>query len=396
MSNMLTRWWDRRSLAAPSPSFLRLFSSAPTAAGVTVDVPSALTVPAVFACCQVLSQDIARTPIRFKQQVAPDTFEDALDHPLSELLGSLPNPETTAYEFQFALMWQLLCYGRAYAEIVRSDGRVAALWPLYSEHMTVDRTPAGVKRWTYAAGGQPYTWLFDPSMPPILEVRMETPILRCKEAIGAALALQQYVAKFFANDARPGGVLQAPGHLSEAIAIQMRDQWKAIFASSGTNRRGVAVISDGVEFKPISAENDSAQLNETQRALNEMICGTFRVPTSKIGDLSKANYSNMEVSEQVYVNATLDPYYRSFELAFKRDLLTARQFTHYTATFDRSALTRNDTKALHDALCQGIQNGIYSQNDARRKLGENPIAGGDVYMVNSALAPFGAKEPHVA
>ena len=119
-------------------------------------------------------------------------------------------------------------------------------------------------------------------------------------------------------------------------------------------------------------ENDSAQLNETQRAVNEQIAGAFRVPVSKIGDLSKANYSNMEVSEQVYVTSTLDPYYRSGARLPPRPADRPAVWA-FSVQFDRSVLTANDTKALHVSLCQGIQNGIYSQNDARRKLGENPI-----------------------
>jgi len=66
-------------------------------------------------------------------------------------------------------------------------------------------------------------------------------------------------------------------------------------------------------------------------------------------------------------------------------------------TFDRSALIRSDVKAQHDALARGIQSGFYSQNDARRMLGLNPIADGDRYLVNSALVPIAdvGAEPHV-
>ena len=162
MPNMLTRWWERRSsLATPSPELLALFNSGPTAAGVAVSPQTALSVPAVFSCCQVLSQDVARTPTKLRQKTAPDTYEDATTHPLYEILSALPNPEMTAYQFKHAMQWQLLTYGRAYAEIVRADGRVEALWPLLSEYMRVDRDEQRRKRWTYTAGGKPFVWLFD-------------------------------------------------------------------------------------------------------------------------------------------------------------------------------------------------------------------------------------------
>jgi len=397
MNNLIRRWWEQRSLAAPSREMLTLFSSGPTDSGMTVSPETALSVPAVFACVQVLSQDIARTPIRFREKTGDDTYIDAVDHPLYEILSSLPNPEQTSYQVQFALMWQLLLYGRAYAEIVRVDGRIVALWPLYSDAMRVDREASGRKRWTYANGGQTYTWLFDASAPPILELTMESPILRCRDIIGAALALQQYTSAFFKNSARPGGVLQAAGKIDTLTGERLRESWAQNYGGSA-NRGKIPVLDQGLTFTAIQMENDSAQLNETLRSINEQIAGAFRVPVSKIGDLSKSNYSNMEISEQVYVNSTLDPYYRSFELAMKRDLLTSRQYGQFDVQFHRAALTRNDTKALHDSLCQGIQNGLYSQNDARKALGLNPIPDGDRYMVNSALQPVGAPKevPNVA
>jgi HK97 family phage portal protein len=389
MSNPIRRWWERRSLATPSKELLALFSSGPTASGMTVDPQTALQVPAVFACVQVLSQDVARTPIRFRQQTAPETYVDAVDHPLFEILGSLPNPELTAYQFQHALMWQLLLYGRAYAEIVRVDGRIVALWPLVSEYMTVDRTASRQKRWTYRAGSTAVTWLFDPSSPPILELTSTTPLQFCREAIGSALALQQYTATFFKNNGKPSGVLQTVNKLDPLTGERLRDYWATNYGGSA-NRGKIPVLDQGLTFTPISSTNDDAQLTELHRSLNEQIAGAFRVPTSKIGDLSKANYSNMAVSEETYVNSSLDPYFVSWELALRRDVLTTRQYGQYSVSFDRAALTKNDRKALHDSLCQGIQNGIYSQNDARRKLGENPIPDGDRYLLNSALQPVGA------
>jgi HK97 family phage portal protein len=394
MSNVLTRWLERRSnIATPSPELLALFSSGPTAAGVTVSPSSALSVPAVFSCCQVLSQDVARTPIKLRQQTAPDTYTDAVDHPLYELLASLPNPEMTAFQFKHALQFQLLTSGRAYAEIVRVDGRIVALWPLVSESMRVDRDAAGRKRWTYTPGAKTFTWLFDPSQPPILELTHESPILRCKEIIGTALALQTYVAKFFGNGAQPSGVLSSANRLTPEQQQALREQWQMRFAGAA-NAHKVAILTGGLEFKTLAMDHDSAQMSETMKALSTAICGAFRVPPWKAGLMESTNYSNMESGENTYVTSTLDPLFESWEEAIRRDLLTARQYGHYTVTFDRSALVRNDVKSLYDSLSRGIQNGFLSQNDARRALGLNPIPHGDVYMVNSALQPVGT--PNVA
>jgi HK97 family phage portal protein len=354
----------------------------------------ALQVPAVFSCIQVLAQDLARTPIRLRRKVAEDTFVDAVEHDLFEIVSSLPNPEMTAYQVKHRLMWDLLTHGHAYAQIVREGGRITAIWPLEACRMRVDRTAALIKRWTYSGASGQFVWLFDPSMPPILELTHETPLRRCLELIGTALALQTYTAKFFANGGRLAGVLQTAGAVKQETADRLRTFWDTTFGRP-ENAHKIAILDGGLEYKALAVANDESQLNETMASLTTQICGVFRVPAWKAGNLDKTSYSNMESSALDYITSTLDPLYQLWEDAMRRDLLTARQFGQYTLQFDRSALLRSDVKSLHEALAQGIQAGIYSQNDARRKLGENPIADGDRYLVNSALVPI-AGEPHAA
>ena len=77
-------WWnwkkrrsEQRSTWTTSQSatdFDTVFGSGTTlttASSMTVTPATALQVPAVFACLQVLSQDVGRTPVKFRQTVAP-------------------------------------------------------------------------------------------------------------------------------------------------------------------------------------------------------------------------------------------------------------------------------------------------------------------------------------
>lgn len=391
------RSWPTWSTSQTVAEFSDMFAEGiTTASTMTVTPGTALTVPAVFSCCQVLSQDVARTPIKLRRKVAEDTYVDAVEHDLFEILNALPNPETTASEFKFAMMRNLLAFGKAYAQIVRVDGRVTALWALDPCRMRVDRDDARRKRWTYTAGGQSHVWTFDASQPPIFELSYDTPIYRCRELVGVALALQTFTAKFFANGGRLNGVLKAQGAVKQDTLDRLRTFWNDTFAKPG-NAHKIAILDSGLEYQPFQPDNERSQLTETQHAINAMIAGAFRVPTWKIGDLTKANYSNMESGELAYVTSTLDPFYQSWEEAIRRDLLTTRQYGSYTVMFDRNALVRNDVRSLHDALARGIQSGIYSQNDARKALGLNPIPDGDRYLVNSALVPAAnAGEPNAA
>src|SRR5262245_56328363 len=93
VSNWYNRMFERRSVSNPSPVLLDIFSSGPTEAGIAISPEQALQIPEVFAALNTVASDVARTPLRLLRRTGPDSFEPAIDHPLHELLNSLPNSE---------------------------------------------------------------------------------------------------------------------------------------------------------------------------------------------------------------------------------------------------------------------------------------------------------------
>ena len=67
-----------------------------------------------------------------------------------------------------------------------------------------------------------------------------SPIAMAKNAIGLAIATEEYGARFFANGATPGGILEYPGTVKNPEAV--RESWTKGF--SGNNSHKVAVLED--------------------------------------------------------------------------------------------------------------------------------------------------------
>lgn len=367
--------------------------------GVAVTPSTAFAVPEVYACITVLSQDSGRCPLKLRVQQSDGEWADAIDHPLWEILHDLPNPETTAAEFRATMTRSLLLHEAAYAEIVRGpDGRVKGLWPLDAERMTVSRDALNVKRYRYRVNDQGKTidWTFNPDRPPILELRHPSPIHQCRDMIGMAIALDTYAAKFFANGARLSGLLMSKGHMSDAQRKNTREVFEAMHRGV-KNAHKIGVIEGDADFKPLTSQNDEAQFNETRKLVRTMIAGAFRVPSHKVNDLERATFSNIEAQDRDYVNSGLDPYLVLWEQSVRRDVLTTRQYPRYQAIFDREALIGADMVSRLAAFATGRQNGIWSVNDIKRKLHENPIPaaeGGDLYHMNGNMVPLtGAPAP---
>lgn len=387
---------SRASIESPSTSWDRVFETvmgdSATSSGITLSKDKAMSVPEVFSCIQVLSQDVGRCPLKLRRVDGDGVYTDAVDHPLWEILADLSNPETTAYQFRQQMQRNLLTHERAYAEIVRNGrGEIIALWPLNSGAMTVGRNRLNQKVYRYRLDdGHELTWEFNPSTPPILELVHPSPMVACKDMIGLAYALDLFGAKFFANGARPSGTLEVPAGVT--LLEEQRNRLREVFQSmfSGAENAGkVALMEGGLSFKPMTIGNNEAQYNETRKFIRTLIAGAFRMPPHKIGDLERATFSNIEQQSIDYVTGTLDPFLVAWEQAIRRDMLSTRQFPGYVVQFDRQALIKADIKSLLDALAVGRQNGWYSANDILKKLGENPIDGeaGAAYLVNGNMIP---------
>jgi len=77
-----------------------------------------------------------------------------------------------------------------------------------------------------------------------------------QNAIGMALATEEYGSRLFANDARPSVVLEHPGILKDPAKI--RESWNKIYRGS-ENAHKVAVLEEGMQVKTLSMPPEQAQ-----------------------------------------------------------------------------------------------------------------------------------------
>ena len=77
-----------------------------------------------------------------------------------------------------------------------------------------------------------------------------------RNAVGMTLACEEYGAAFFANGARPGGVLKHPGVLKDPS--KLRESWQAVYGGTA-NTGKVVVLEEGVDYQQISIPPEEAQ-----------------------------------------------------------------------------------------------------------------------------------------
>jgi HK97 family phage portal protein len=378
-----------KARAAPKNSFWQnthAFFFGPTPSGKTVNERTAMATSAVYACVRVLSETIASLPLHVYRRTGQGK-EKAMDHGLYYLLHDEPNPEMTSFVFRETLMGHLLLWGNAYAQIIRDGrGRVISLYPLLPDRMEVGRTEQGELYYRYQKEGQEYL-LRREEVLHIPGLSFDglvgySPIAMSKNAIGMALATEEYGSKLFANDARPSVVLEHPGILKDPAKI--RDSWNQIYRGS-ENAHKVAVLEEGMSVKTLSMPPEQAQFLETRKFQIEEICRIFRVPPHLVANLERATFSNIEHQSISFVVHTIRPWLVRLEQAFNKALFSGSEKKEYFVGLVVDGLLRGDYESRMRGFAVGIQNGFLSPNDVRSLENMNPIEHGDVYAMNGNM-----------
>lgn len=369
--------------------------------GKRVNERSAMQMTAVYSCVRILSEAVASLPLHFYKYDENGSKKKAIEHPLYFLLHDEPNPEMTSFVFRETLMTHLLLWGNAYAQIIRNGkGEIIALYPLMPDRMTVNRDEKGKLYYEYLTSTD------DVPINKDVTVRLSasdvlhipglgfdglvgySPIAMAKNAIGLAIAAEEYGSKFYANGAAPSGVLEHPGTLKDPTKV--RESWNETFGGS-QNSHKVAVLEEGMKYTPISISPNEAQFLETRKFQINEIARIFRVPPHMVGDLEKSSFSNIEQQSLEFVKYTLDPWVSRWEQTLIRSLLTKEEKKKYFIKFNVDGLLRGDYQSRMSGYSIGIQNGFMSPNDVRELENLDLIPdeeGGNTYMVNGNMMPI--------
>lgn len=372
----------------------------PTRSGVSVSEQSAIGIPALWAGIRIISSDVGSLePILYRE--SPDgtrTTEDR--HPLASVLADTPNPEMTRPVFWETMMSHALLWGGMYAEIQRDGaGQVVALWPLHPRNVAVVRDSSGqlTYRVTVAMsnldpdhepGQQIYLSQADvfhvPGLSPdgVVGYRL---IQSARETLGFGLAAQRYGSSWFANATRPGGTLTTPGELNEVARENLRKSWSQLHG--GADQAGkVALLENGVAFAPMAQNNEQGQYKDILSWYVSEVARLLVISPTKLFDLSRATWANLETLNQDHLNTCLRPWLEKIEAEVERKLLSVDERDSLYVEFDTTSLLRADIAARYSAYAVALSNKFMSVNEVRARENLPPIDGGDTISPTPAPA----------
>jgi HK97 family phage portal protein len=385
-----------QDIAADDGWLIRAIAGGKSKAGVPVSEWDALKNTAVWACVTLIADVVATLPIDVLRREG-EKRQPQPGHPVAELLNGSANDDMGASTMTRTLQMHTLLWGNGYAEVERTRrGDVHAVWPLLPDRTRPQVTfPAGGRRLSYqtSINGQGVT------LPPSDVIHLMgysfdgicgmSPIHVARNAIGLGLAMEEFGSKFFANDAKSGGILMHPGKLSDKgkqnVADSFHDQGRR---DGESNAYRVKVLEEGMKYIPTTVTPEEGQFIGGREFQLAEAARIYRVSLVLLNSLQGSTVWGTGIEQLMigFVTWTLDPWIKRWQEELSRKLLTPEERkAGFYIKFNLNALLRGDMAARAAFYKAGITDGWMVRNQARALEDMNAIPGLNEPLIQSNM-----------
>lgn len=342
-------------------------------AGQPVSVQTALECMAYLCGTRVIAEGLAQVPCKVVQVSETGPRRVATEHALHRLLHRRPNEWQTSFEFREQIAIHLVLCGNAFVFVSRSArGEVLELLPYEPGAVTVTRNRD--MSLTYRLQ------LLDGSnidVPPENMWHLKGPswngwmglsgVHLARNALGLALAAEEFGSELFANGARPSGLLTAAAgtELSAEEIERIRAMWEQAHTGSGQRMR-TAVLS-GLEWKAISSSAEESQFIALRSQQVVEVARALRInPIMLMHSEGNNSYASVEQMFLAHATHTLGPWFERFVQSAEVNLLTEAEWNAgYRVELVDSGLVRGTAKERAETLAILRQNGVITANEWR-------------------------------
>ena len=202
------------------------------------------------------------------------------------------------------------------------------------------------------------------------------PITAARMVIEGFQSLEEYARDYFANSANPTGTLSTPSVIDKAESVALKQQWN----DSHRGKRDVAILSGGIEFKPLMFSPEDSQFIQTREWSASDVSRLFGIPAPLLGVSSgdSLTYATTESVVRWLLVTTLAPTYLE-RIEQSMTLMLPRT---QEASFDTRKLLRADTQARFSAHQTALEAGFMTPNEVRELERLEGLEGGDELTFN--------------
>ena len=353
-----------------------------------------MNLPAVWACVSRVADSIAMLPFEVYQREADGDSIKQPQHRVSRLLNERPNPYMTPFTYKQTLLHHACLWGNGYSEVeLNNRGESVGLWPLLPDVTRPQkRSTDSALEYVTSIDGKSLELPTDQ----VSHVRAishdgyigYSPITMMRQAVGLAVAMETFGAKFFANDAKSGGFIQHPQPLSTAAAKNLQDSVQAKGGLDNAHR--IKVLEEGAKFVSTSVPPEDAQFLGSREFQLSEFARAWNIPLVLLQSTQGSTVWGTGIESLMigFVTYTLGPWIKQLEEEWNLKLFTtAEREQGFYVRCDTTALLRGDM-AGRIAFYKGMwEIGAMTSNEARDREDMNRKDGLDTFHRPSNFEP---------
>ncbi len=363
-----------------------------SASGKSINDTTAMNVTAFFAGVRLLAETMGSLP-RGVFARDGDNSVPAFDHRLHEVLVHQPNQFMNGIEYTEASTANLAARGNAYSLIERGgDGNVSSLWNFEASRVTMRRneTTDWEPRYFYNDRGKeeayPPEKIWHRRLFSFGGLRGLSPIECAKEALGLAMAGEEFNARLFAQGLMPSARVSIPEWLTKEQRILANQRLMEMHAGL-TNMGKPMLLEGGMKVESGLITPEEAQFLSLRQMTVVEICRILGIKPHMVAALERATDNNIEKLSLEFVTYTMLPYIRRDEAA-ARQLFKPGDRAKYFFRYNFEGLLRADSAARASLYSILLQNGVFSRNEVRALENRNKSSdkGMDDFTVQTNMA----------
>lgn len=347
-------------------------------------------IEAVYACWRDKSETVGQLPIKL-YETSKKGRKELSSGRVHRIFCERPCEYMTFQSFMEMLVVSLDRFGAFYAYVERNDlGNVMSIIPfryqgnvhpsmdingnIYYQYVTNDGKP-----------GDPYrtedlfiikSFTFDGYTP-------ISPLVYNARLLGIAAAQEETAFESQTDGITARMYGSTPNGFKDDNKIaRLQEQIKTLRGPKGTS--SIPIFEEDLKFHSFKLTPAETELLKAREMTINRICRVMRVPVHRVGVASTTAVDILALDE-AYFRDSLNPILMKVEKALN-PLLPAG----YELEFDRNAFYAGSPWRLVEHVEKAVKGGLYSINEGRNALGEEPVEGGDVFAIDNNNVVYGS------
>lgn len=353
----------------------------------------ALRLSAVYRSVETIANALAVLP--FSVYKVDGDRKMKVNHNLSNILNFKPEKRFNHFEWMKLMMTSVLLKGNAYAYIQRDEQlNVTSLTYIDADYVTPMIQKDGSVKYLVTGMNQ----AVDAVNMIHLYIHLDSTyrgisvIKYASRSLETASEAEKHADNFFKSGANLSGIIKASSTLTNEQKRQIQESWRGAFNSGSDNKVSVAVLPQGLDYQPISVTPEDSELLSTRKYNVVEIARFFGVPPFKLFEYEDASYNSLEWAQIMFLQDTILPLAEMIKAEFNLKLFKPSQLFKLVLDMDFAILmsTNKETEANYYKTL--MVNGIISINEARHKLGYEPISDeiGDKHYMQLSMSSVDA------